>query len=155
MEVLVGGFKAVIFRMGAEEFGLHIDQVLSIERMQPITAVPKMSEHVKGVINLRGVVTPIVDFRKALLQREVQENESTRIIIVSIDGNPIGLVVDAATDVIDIPSDSIQKPTLVEDHEVPFLLGIAKLHDRILILIDINNLLQDITSIDELKKLIS
>ncbi|MDA5111025.1 chemotaxis protein CheW [Brevibacillus thermoruber] len=147
-------FKAVIFRVGDEEYGLHIDHVLSIERMQPVTTVPKMPEYVKGVIHLRGIVTPIIELRKALLQSDVEENDDTRIIAVKVDGQPIGLVVDEATDVIDIPLDSIQKLNYGH-YDVSFLLGVAKLNDRLLVLIDINNLLRNITSIDEWKNAMS
>lgn len=152
MEAILEDFKSVVFRVGNEEFGLPIQQVLSIERMQSITAVPKMPKYVVGVINLRGIVTPIVDLRKALLEREAQEKDTTRIIVVNVDDNPIGLVVDAATDVLDIPPDSIQQLNLSRDYHAAYLLGIAKLNARLLILIDINNLLQNITTLDELKK---
>jgi purine-binding chemotaxis protein CheW len=128
--------------------------VLSIARMQPVTTVPKMPEYVKGVIRLHGIVTPIIELRKALMQSDVEENDDTRIIAVKVDGQPIGLVADAATDVMDIPLDSIQK--LNDGHDdVSFLLGVAKLNDRLLVLIDINNLLRNITSIDEWKNAMS
>jgi len=153
MEVTSQKFKVVVFQVGNEEFGLHVERVVSIERMQPITVVPKMPEYVAGVINLRGIVTPIIDLRKALLQPEVKDDDRTRIIIARVDDeNVIGLIVDAATDVLDIPSDSVQKPNFSVNHDVAFLLGVAKLHDRLLILIDINQLLRDITSLEVLKQ---
>lgn len=151
LEAVLESFKSVVFRIGGEEFGLPIQQVLSIERIQSITAVPRMPKYVIGVIDMRGIVTPIIDLRKALLDREVQEKDTTRIIVVNVQDNPIGLVVDAATDVLDIPPDSIQPPNVSGDQTESYLMGIAKLDTRLLILINIDNLLQNIATLDELK----
>ncbi|CEG25890.1 chemotaxis protein CheW [Bacillus sp. B-jedd] len=146
-------FKALIFRVGREEYGVQIHQVVSIERMEPVTAYPNRPPHVLGIATIRDVVTPIVDLSAALTGKLQEHSDSTRIIIVQAGGKEIGIVVDAATAVQDIPSESIQQPNLMELKHVEYLLGISKLDGRLIILLDIEKLLEDTTRLDELKKL--
>ncbi|MDB5085319.1 MAG: metal dependent phosphohydrolase [Bacilli bacterium] len=150
--VKLESFKAVLFQLDQQEYAISIDQVISIERLQTITEIPKMPSHVSGVINLRGVVTPVVDIRMALLGKEAVNSETTRIIVVNADGSAIGLVVDSATDVLDIPADSLQQPKLSKENEASFLQGIAKINERLLIMIDIQCLLEDVTALEQLKE---
>lgn len=105
--------KVIVFRLKDEEYGVEVGQVKSIERLEHITRVPNTPDFVKGVINLRGVVTPIIDLRKRFDFEELDFTESTRIIVVTVQDKEVGLIVDAANDVIDIPSDSIEPPPQV------------------------------------------
>ncbi|KLT19797.1 chemotaxis protein CheW [Neobacillus vireti] len=146
-------FKALIFKVGQEEYGVHINQVVSIERMQTITPYPNRQPHVLGVTSIREVVTPIVDVRTALTGETIKPTDDMRIIIVQVGEKEIGLVVDSATDVLDIASDTIQQPNLLEEKNVSYLKGIAKQGNRLLILLDIEKLLQDTTNLDELKEI--
>jgi purine-binding chemotaxis protein CheW len=146
-------FKALIFKVGQEEYGVNIGQVVSIERMQTITAYPNRPPHVLGVTTLRDVVTPVVDLRAALTGESLQPTDATRIIIVQTYDNAIGLVVDAATEVLDIALDTIQHPNLLEEKDVSYLKGITKLDHRLLILLDIEKLLEDTTNLYELKEI--
>lgn len=146
-------FKALICRVGQEEYGIHINQVVSIERMQDITPYPNRPTHVLGITSIRNVVTPIVDLHEALIEDSLQSNDLKRIIIVQVEGNEIGLVVDAATDVLDIPVNTIQHPSLLRPEGVPYLKGISKLDNRLVILLDIEKLLEDTTNLDELKNI--
>lgn len=146
-------FKALIFKVGNEEYGIHINQVVSIERMQPVTSYPNRPPHVIGVTSIRNIVTPVVDLRSALLDETLEPNESTRIIVGQVNDNTIGLVVDAATEVLDIAGDTIQHVNLLKNREVSYLNGISKQGDRLFILLDIEKLLEDTTNLDELKEL--
>jgi purine-binding chemotaxis protein CheW len=143
--------KTLIFKVDKEEYGVHINQVVSIERMQEITPYPNRPPHVLGVTTIRDVVTPIVDLRAALTGETVQLADASRIIIVQVFDKEIGLVVDAATDVLNIPQDTIQHPNLLETRDVSYLKGISKLEERLIILLDIEKLLEDTTNLDELK----
>lgn len=145
--------KTLIFKVGNEEYGVHISQVVSIERMQSITPYPNRPPHVLGVTTIRNVVTPVVDLRAALTGVHTTPDDSTRIIIVQARDREIGIVVDAATDVLDIPKDTIQHPNLLETKQASYLKGISKLEERLLILLDIEELLEDTTNLDELKDL--
>ncbi|WP_251554545.1 chemotaxis protein CheW [Neobacillus muris] len=146
-------YKMLIFKVGQEEYGVNINQVVSIERMQPITSYPKRAPHVLGVTTVRDVVTPVVDLRAALTGVELQPTDDTRIVIVQVENKTVGLVVDAATDVLNIPADTIQQPNLLQTREISYLIGISKLGERLLILLEIEKLLEDTTNLDELKEM--
>lgn len=102
--------KVIVFKLGSEEYGIEVDKVQTIERMMPITRVPKTLSFVKGVINLRGVVIPVIDLRGRFSLPETEYTDQTRIVIVGVDDMQVGFIVDSANDVIDIKSDSIDTP---------------------------------------------
>lgn len=140
--------KVVVFRLGNEEFGLAIDQVLSIEKMQSITKLPNMPDFIRGALNLRGKVIPIVDLRNLLKETESEVTEETRIIVVNIDQAVTGIVVDDATDVLDISLDQIQHVS-ISGVKTEKLIKIAKIEEKLLIMLDVTNLLKenDITKV--------
>ncbi|KXG43407.1 chemotaxis protein CheW [Tepidibacillus infernus] len=142
--------KVIVFRLGSEEYGVDVQQVKSIERMEHITRVPNTPPFVKGVINLRGVVIPIIDLRRRFSIEQKDYNESTRIIIVNVEEMEVGLIVDAANDVIDIPVQAIEPPPkVVGAVEAIYLRGVAKLSNRLLILLNLDKVL----NVDEMKEL--
>lgn len=139
---MVEEIKVIVFRLVDEEYGVEVNQVRSIEKMQSITRVPRTPEFVKGVINLRGVVTPIIDLKTRFDLGEEAYTDSTRIIIVAVDDMEVGLIVDAANDVIDIPLNSIeQPPAVVGGIKASYLRGVAKLQDRLLIMLNLDKVL--------------
>lgn len=149
-EQLLNDMKVIVFQLRDEEYGVPVHQVKSIERMEHITRVPSTPEFVKGVINLRGVVTPIIDLRKRFGIAEETYKESTRIIIVNVAEMEVGLIVDAANDVIDIDADSIEPPPeVVGGIEADYLKGVAKLESRLLVLLNLDKVLKA----DEVKAL--
>lgn len=131
--------KYVIFKMDEEYYGIDITNVKSIERIQYFARVPNAPKYVKGVINLRGEVVPILDLRLRfdLAPREVDSN--SRIIIVFVNDLEIGLLVDSSSEVIEISSEDIDSPPTVKDSSVTegFIKGIGKKDGKIIILIDI------------------
>lgn len=137
-------FKAVAFKIGSEEFAFYVKQVLSIEKTQRVTVVPAMPKHVLGVINLRGTITPVINL-STLLFSEAESNpheySSQRYIVVKYEDKPFALVVDEATDVLDIPHDSIQTNTVTDQNIPSYLTGISKLENRLLTLLDVDQLL--------------
>ncbi|WP_458413881.1 chemotaxis protein CheW [Schinkia sp. CFF1] len=134
--------KVIVFQLKDDEYGIPVQQVQSIERMMHITRVPRVAKFVKGVMNLRGVVTPIIDLRKRFGIEEAAYSESTRIIIVGVGDLDVGLIVDAANDVIDIPEGTIEPPPqVVGSVEVEYLNGVAKLDKRLLILLNLDRVL--------------
>lgn len=145
--------KMLIFKVGQEEYGVHINQVVSIERMQTITPYPNRPLHVLGVTSIRNVLTIVVDLCAALAGESLQPTDTTRIIIIQAKDQAIGIVVDAATDVLDIAPETIQHPNLMETKAVSYLKGISKLDHRLLILLDIERLLEDTTNLDALKEI--
>nr|WP_309099366.1 chemotaxis protein CheW [Fredinandcohnia onubensis] len=142
MSVQAAVLKVIVFSLEDEEYAIPVSQVRSIEKLQHITRVPRSEPFVKGVINLRGVVTPIIDLRTRFGMDETEYLDSTRIIIVATDDVEVGLIVDTANDVMDIPVDSIEPPPeIVGSVEVEYLEGVAKLDKRLLILLNLEKVL--------------
>ncbi|WP_353892074.1 chemotaxis protein CheW [Proteinivorax hydrogeniformans] len=142
--------KFVIFQLGEESYGIDILNVQGIERMLEITRVPKTSDFVEGVCNLRGSIVPVIDLRKRFGLDEKEKTDNTRIIVVSIEEVEVGLIVDAANDVISIDSDSIEPaPSVIGSIDNRFINGVGKLENKLIILLD----LQEILKKEEIVKL--
>jgi purine-binding chemotaxis protein CheW len=136
-------WKVIAFRLKDEEYALPVQYVRSIEKIQHITRVPRTAHYVKGVINLRGVVTPIIDLRERFGFPSVPYSEQTRIIIVSIEDMEVGLIVDAANDVLDIPASSVEPPPeAIGAVEADYIHGVAKVGRRLLILLNLEKVLE-------------
>ncbi|MGM8214490.1 chemotaxis protein CheW [Bacillaceae bacterium W0354] len=134
--------KVIVFHLGDEEYGVPVSNVGGIERLQHITRVPNAPTFVKGVINLRGIVTPIIDLRERFDMEEVPYTESSRIIVVNINEKEVGMIVDGANDVVDIPTDQIEPPPeVVGSVEADYIRGVAKLDKRLFILLDLEHVL--------------
>jgi purine-binding chemotaxis protein CheW len=135
--------KVIVFNLGSEQYGVEVDKVKTIERMMPMTRVPKTPKFVKGVINLRGVVVPVIDLRGRFGLPETAYTNDTRIIIVNAENLEVGLIVDSANDVIDIDSDSIvDPPEVVGGVKAKYLRGVAKLaDDRLLVMLNLSEVL--------------
>ncbi|GAB3794763.1 chemotaxis protein CheW [Virgibacillus kimchii] len=146
----VKDIKVIVFQLEEEEYAVSVQQVGSIERIQPITRVPQTEAFVKGVINLRGVITPVIDIRVRFGLKEKDYTESTRIIIVYLDDMEVGLIVDSANDVLDIPENTIEPaPEVIGAVNTDYIEGVAKIDDRLLILLD----LQKVLTPDEMNEL--
>lgn len=135
--------KVIVFALGDEEYGVEVDKVRTIERMQPLTRVPKTPAFIRGVINLRGMVTPVIDLRGRFQLPEVEFTDNTRIIIVAVNDIEVGMIVDAASDVIDVDSDAIEDPPeVVGGIRAKYLRGVAKLDEnRLLVMLNLKEVL--------------
>jgi purine-binding chemotaxis protein CheW len=134
--------KVIVFQIKDKEYAIPVDRVSGIEKLLHITRVPKMVSFIKGVINLRGVITPIIDLRTRFGFEEVEYNDSTRIIIVVMKGMEVGLIVDSANDVLDIPVASIEpQPEVVGHVAAEYISGVAKIDKRLLILVHLEKAL--------------
>lgn len=135
-------FKVIVFELQKEEYALSVDHVGAIERIQPITRIPETANYVKGVINLRGVIIPIIDLRLRFGLPEAELTDANRIIIVHLQDKEVGLIVDGANDVIDIPRDSVEAPPEVIDSvDVDYIDGVVKLDERLLVLLNLDKVL--------------
>ncbi|SER60164.1 chemotaxis protein CheW [Salipaludibacillus aurantiacus] len=145
--------KVIVFQLKDEEYGVEVEQVKSIERVQHITRVPSTPDFVEGVINLRGVVTPIIDLRKRFNIEGLDHSDTTRVIIVTVEKMDVGLVVDAANDVIDIPRSAVEPPPqVVGGLEAEYIRGVAKLEKRLLVLLNLDKVLNS-EEMDEMKEI--
>lgn len=137
--------KVIVFQLMDMEYAISVDIVQSIEKVLSITRVPKTPAYVKGVINLRGIVTPIVDLRERFGLTSKEMDDSTRIIIVTLDEYDVGLIVDAANDVLDIPVNAIEpQPEVVGSVESDFISGVAKVEKHLLVMLNLDKVLEPV-----------
>ena len=130
------------FRIGAEEYGINILQVREIRSYEAPTRIADAPRFVKGVLNLRGIIMPVVDLRSALDCDRAGVDASTVLIVVNVGLRLVGLVVDAVSDVLDLPAAAVRAaPLMASRLESSFINGIASVQDRMLILIDIEVLM--------------
>ena len=135
------GGKYLTFMLDGDEYGLDILKVREIIGIMDITKVPQTSDFVKGVINLRGKVIPVVDLRCKFGLPEMDYNDQTCIIVVDV-GMLMGIIVDTVQEVRDIPGGDIEPPpTLGTSVDTSFILGMGKVNDDVKILLDIDKVL--------------
>ncbi len=136
--------QLVVFDLSGEDYGIDIGTVRSIIRMQEITKVPGTPDFVKGVTNLRGSIIPVVDLRKRFGLSAGDQTSESRVVVVDISGQDIGMMVDAVTEVMRIPVSSIEPPSsVITTTDSDYLLGIAKLENRLVILLDLEKVLSE------------
>ena len=134
--------QLVSFNIGTEEFGVDILKVQEINRMVEITKVPQAPHYVEGVINLRGKVIPIVDLRKRFNLELKEHDKNTRIVVVDIGGNIMGMIVDSVSEVLRLPANTIEPPPeIVTGINSEYIKGVAKLDDRLLIFLDLSKVI--------------
>lgn len=135
-------YQLVSFVIENEEFGVDILKVQEIIRMVEITRVPKSPDFVEGVINLRGKIVPVIDLRKRFgIDKKEQDNE-TRIIVVELPDKVVGFLVDKVKEVIRVEKSVIEPPPeLTTNVSANYITGVAKLEDRLLILLDLDKVL--------------
>jgi purine-binding chemotaxis protein CheW len=136
--------KYLLFKLSDEEYGINITMVQSIEEMQTIVAVPDMPNYVKGVINLRGQVIPVLDLRINFGMEEREYDDRTCMVITRIGETNMGLIVDTVSEVVDIPENSIEPPPQFKSdtRTEHYIAGIGKVEDEVKILLDVSKLLR-------------
>ncbi|WP_438446915.1 chemotaxis protein CheW [Gorillibacterium sp. sgz5001074] len=147
--------KVIVFALANEEYGIEVEKVKTIERMMPMTRVPKTYDFIKGVINLRGVVVPVLDLRGRFGLPESEYTDNTRIVIIAVNEMEVGMIVDSANDVIDVDTDQIQDPPeIVGGVRAKYLRGVAKVGDRLLVLLNLKEVLSkgEIIKLEELEE---
>jgi purine-binding chemotaxis protein CheW len=134
--------QIVGFRIGKEHFGVPIAYVHEIVRMMEITVVPDAPVYIEGVINLRGKIIPVVDLRKRFAEK-VNPDRRNRILVAELNGHLVGLVVDAASEVLRVSPDVIEPPpNILDKGELNYVTGVGKLGDKLVILIDLEKIMQ-------------
>ena len=141
-----GGHKVtseyLTFRLGAEEYGIDILRVQEIRSYEEPTRIANSPNFIKGVVNLRGVIVPVVDLRIKLGCESVEYNGFTVVIVLNVKGRVVGAVVDSVSDVLELAKDQInQAPEMSTTVDTTFITGIASVGERMLILMDIESLM--------------
>jgi purine-binding chemotaxis protein CheW len=138
--------KYLVFHLSEEEFGIQVQRVREIMGVQDITQVPQTPAHVKGVINLRGKVIPVVDLRLKFEMPAVEYTHRTCIIVVQVSGPRgtmlMGIVVDGVVEVLNVAGADVEDtPSFGKEVEVPYVMGLAKLKGKVKILLDIDQVM--------------
>jgi purine-binding chemotaxis protein CheW len=147
----------VAFRVGTAELAVEVFAVQEILRRQPVVEVPQAPAFVDGVLELRGALIPVVDLRRRLGVKSPREDAATRVIIARAGEEVIGLVVDSVTEVLRVPETALSEPPqYVRDVAAEYVQGIARLKDRLLVVIDLQRVLSagEIGQLAELERAI-
>lgn len=144
-----GEIQLVAFKVGNEEFGVDVKKVEGVISLVDITRLPRAPEFVEGIINLRGQIIAVIDLATRLRIPESQQTAGSRIVVVEVEDIKVGLIVDAP-EVINISKADIEpSPTIgMGDIESSFIKGVAKLEDRLLILLDVDRVLSEGEKVD-------
>jgi len=145
--------QVVMFSLANEEFAARVNQIKEITKIIEITQMPKAPSFIKGVMNLRGQVIAVIDLAKQLGLPTSELGEETRNIVVDMDGNIVGMIVDAVTEVLKISTENIDPtPPLIESRiDTRYIEGIGKLEDRLFVLLDLKKVLslEEIESVEK------
>jgi purine-binding chemotaxis protein CheW len=136
------GNEFLAFTLGKEEYGIHILKVQELRGYETVTRIANAPEFIKGVVNLRGIIVPIVDMRIKFNLGEPTYDQFTVVIILNIGGRVMGMVVDSVSDVITLTADQVKPPPeMGTAFNTDYLIGLGTLEERMLILIDIDKLM--------------
>jgi purine-binding chemotaxis protein CheW len=137
-----GDAQVVVLELAGEAYGVDIQRVQEIIRMQPITRVPNGPAGVEGVTNLRGRVIPVLDLRQRFGLAQTPPTRQSRIVVAELGEHAVGLVVDGVSEVLPVPPDAVEPPSaLVATADSLYLRGVAKLGERLVLLLDLARLL--------------
>lgn len=133
--------QLVIFQLATEEYGLPITKVQEINRLVPITKLPQAPAFMEGIINLREQIIPIVDLRKRFKLPPGDHDDNNRIIVVEVNGQVVGITVDAVHEVVRLQQSCIEPPPAAFILDSEYIHGVGKFGDRLIILLDIDKIL--------------
>lgn len=146
-------FQFVVFKLGNEEYAVPITQVKEINRLSTTTKVPKSPTFVEGIINLRGQIIPIIDMKKRFDLPQSEYTGEARIIVIQVNSSTFGIEVDSVSEVLRVSSSDIEPaPQIACGIDSTYITGVAKVADRLLILLDLDRLLSEEEK-DQLQKM--
>lgn len=144
------GNQFVVFGVGKELYGVSIESVYEIVRVPEVTEIPDAPEFLEGVINLRGKIVPVIDLRKRLRLEGIGKTKATRVLIAEHGNNIAGLLVDSVSEVLKIQPDAVeQPPEMISAIGVEYITGVAKVDERLIILLDTKKIL----SVEDMKRI--
>jgi purine-binding chemotaxis protein CheW len=136
--------QLVVFQLEEETYGVEINHVQEIIRMQSITQIPRTPAFIEGVINLRGRIIPVIDLHKRFNLSRLEITNNTRIMVVELGQVTVGMIVDSVSEVLRLPATSIEPPPpIITGIDVAYLQGVGKWNDRLIILLDLDRVLRE------------
>ena len=137
-----GRLEVVTFTLGNEEYGIDIQRVQELRGYDAVTRIANAPAYIKGVVNLRGIIVPVIDMRIKFNLGSATYDEYTVVIVLSIRGRVVGMVVDSVSDVITLAAEQIKPvPEMGSALDTDYLIGLGTLDERMLILVDIERLM--------------
>jgi purine-binding chemotaxis protein CheW len=144
--------KAVVFQVDNEQYAVPVENVISIEKMSSPTIIPQMPDYMVGVVRIRGELVPVLDTTKILYDRTYMETDKTRMIVVITEDLSVALIVDDAKEIIDIPPEAIKQVNMLAYRQTPYFIGVASLPERLITLIDPNQLFESLEGVKAIKE---
>ena len=135
--------KYLTFSLGSEFYGIEIKHVTEIIGIQPVTEIPELPEHIKGIINLRGKIIPVMDVRLRFKKPPKEYNDRTCVVVIDIKDVSVGLIVDSVSEVLSINEGDIVSPPDVKKDGNKYIKAIGKVGDEIKLILDCDKLLSD------------
>ena len=137
-----GRLEVVTFTLGEEEYGIDIQKVQELRGYDAVTCIANAPAHIKGIVNLRGILVPIIDMRIKFNLGEPRYDEFTVVIVLNVGGRVVGMVVDSVSDVITLTAEQIKPaPEMGSALDNDYLIGLGALDTRMLILVDVDRLM--------------
>ena len=134
----------IVFKLDEQFYGINIQHVQIIERMKPIMRVPKVPHWVKGVINLRGEIIPVISLREQFNLPLRSHTDQTRMIIIKLEEDMVGLIVDEVKEVVEIAKEQIEVVQNIQGKiKIGHVVGVGKIEDNIITLLNLNNIIED------------
>lgn len=134
--------QVIVFKLGDTEFAVPITQAVRIVRLSPITRVPRAPDFLEGVINVEGDVIPVVDLKKRFSLPRTPYDPKSRIIVVETEGQRVGMLVDLVREILSLSAEALEPPpAMIADINGVYLTGVARLAERLLIILDLTNVL--------------
>ncbi|SFA44737.1 purine-binding chemotaxis protein CheW [Parageobacillus thermantarcticus] len=144
--------KFVVFQLEREQYAVPVAHVISIEKMAAPTIVPQMPDYMVGVVRIRGELVPVLDTRKLLYGRPFEETDKTRLIVTATEDISVSFIVDEAKEILDIPEESVKQVNMLAYRQTPYFIGIASLPERLITLIDPNQLFENLDEAKTIKE---
>lgn len=144
--------KVVVFQLNHEQYAIPIEHVVSIEKMSEPTVIPHMPDYMVGVVRIRGELVPVLDTMRILYRRPYTKTEKTRLIVVSTEELVVAFIVDDAKEILDIPEEVIKQVNMLAYRQTPYFIGVANLTERLIMLIDPNELFERLERVKEIKE---
>jgi len=146
--------KAVVFQIANEEYALPIENVISIEKLEDVTPIPHLPSYVKGIVEVRNELIPILDLEDILYNRPLSLNESSRLIVLQAGEFSYGALVGEAKEILDIPSDKLKQVSFLTSPKTAYLTGIANLNHRLIALLNPALLADSVEGVNQVKEYI-
>jgi purine-binding chemotaxis protein CheW len=142
--------KYVVFQAGKQQYGIPVSNVISIEKMQDITEVPEVPDYMLGIIDVRGMVLPVLDTVQIIFGQQFKASDSNKIILVNLDASTVGLIVEEAKEILDVLLGDIKEVSSLMTQNVSYVAGVIKTDNGFVTLLNpvalLNNL-EDISNI--------